>query len=278
MKYNDIWKPLVDIYDEGEAKAIARYLLEVAFSITIEDIYSGALDSLNSDDEQRLARMFERLRQGEPVQYVAGYADFCGRQFAVDANVLIPRPETQRLCLWVIEDGGENSDILDIGTGSGCIATTLALDIPKARVTAWDISDGALHVAKSNADRLGAHIDFRHVDALCPPTDNQLWDIIVSNPPYICEKEKSSIHTNVLDHEPSTALFVPDDDPLLFYRSIAIYAKQALRKGGKIYFEINPIYVEDIVKMLAQQGFFLIEIKEDQYGKLRMIKAVKPWK
>lgn len=280
MNYKDIWQPLITIYGESEAKAVARYLLDVSFHLSVADIYSGATEKMTCADEQRLLAMLERLKKSEPVQYVTGYADFYGRQFAVDRNVLIPRPETEELCQWIILDtkSKENiaqRDILDIGTGSGCIAATLALDVHGANVSAWDIAKGALTVAMRNAKRLNAEVDFRKVDALCPPADEVLWDIIVSNPPYICQKERPAMHTNVLDNEPPTALFVPDDEPLLFYQSIAKYARKALRSGGSMYFEINPLYATDIVSMLTANGFRDIEIRHDQFGKQRLTKAIR---
>lgn len=275
MNYKDLWQPLVALYDEAEAKAIVKYMLDVAFGFTTADIYSGAIESMDTNGEQRLSAMLNRLKKGEPVQYVVGYAYFLGRKFTVDANVLIPRPETEELCQWVASDYTDNVDILDIGTGSGCIATTLALDIDGARVTAWDISDGALGVAQTNASRLSANVNFSKVDALCPPSDNAKWDIIVSNPPYICDKEKETMHNNVLDNEPHLALFVPDNSPLLFYQSIVRYAKNGLRVGGAIYLEINPLYASSIIDLLASNGFLNVELRQDIFGKQRMIKAIK---
>jgi len=283
MTYRNIWQPLAAIYGEGEAKAIARYLLDVAFHLSAADIYCGAVERFSAADGQSLAAMLQRLLQGEPVQYVVGYADFCGRLFAVDANVLIPRPETEELCQWIIDDlsarqagNNDDKDILDIGTGSGCIAITLALDIADASVTTWDISDEALDAAINNAKRFNAIVNFERVDALNPPNDNARWDIVVSNPPYICDKEKATIEHNVKDFEPHLALFVPDSSPLLFYQSIAHYALSALRGGGALYFEINPLYAQDIADMLASHGYADIEIRQDQFGKQRMIKAIRP--
>lgn len=275
MNYKDIWQPLAAIYGEGEAKAVARYLLEVAFGLSAADIYSGAIEAMGDNDRQRLADMLERLKKSEPVQYVVGYADFCGRQFAVDSNVLIPRPETEELCQWIIADSKGKEVILDIGTGSGCIATTLALDIPESRVSAWDISSAAILLAGKNVKRLQANVTFDRIDALCPPVDNSRWDIIVSNPPYICQNEKPLMHANVLDNEPSIALFVPDNEPLLFYEAIAIYAQKALRSGGILYFEINPLHAKEVTDMLGAKGFSDIEIRHDQFGKQRMTKAIR---
>lgn len=275
MTYNDIWRPLVDIYGEGEAKAIAKYVLEVSFGLSTADIYCGAVEHFSDEEGRRLTDMMQRLKQSEPVQYVIGVADFCGRMFDVDSNVLIPRPETEELCQWIISDNKKGLDILDIGTGSGCIAVTLALSIADARVSAWDISEGALSVAKCNAKRLMANVNFSKVDALCPPNDKGKWDIIASNPPYICNNEQATMHSNVMDYEPHTALFVPDDSPLLFYRAITQYASTALRSGGSLFFEINPLYAKETTDMLAECGFSDIETRRDAFGKERMTKAIK---
>ena len=221
-----------------------------------------------------------RLEKAEPVQYVLGVADFCGRQFHVAPGVLIPRPETAELCQLIAKDGGRN--ILDIGTGSGCIAITLALNIPGSKVTAWDISGAALSIAKGNAKSLGANVVFEHQDALnisltshLSPLTSELWDVIVSNPPYICRREADEMEKNVLEYEPDTALFVPDDDPLLFYRHIMNYAQSSLRSGGRLYFEINPLYADSIVEQLQQLDFTDVDKINDQFAKARFIKAIK---
>ena len=227
-----------------------------------------------------------RLEKGEPVQYVIGTADFCGRQFHVAPGVLIPRPETAELCRWITSHGDRHSvrsnlteclspcEVIDIGTGSGCIAITLALEIPKTKVTAWDISDEALHIAQENAKALGANVIFEKKDILNVFLTSK-YDIIVSNPPYICDKEKEAMEKNVLEHEPHLALFVPNDDPLLFYRAIAKNAIDALKPDGMLFFELNPIYAEDTESMLLDMGFKHTELRKDQYGKLRFLKATK---
>jgi len=186
--------------------------------------------------------------------------------------VLIPRPETYELCQWSI-DAFKGGTILDIGTGSGCIACTIAAALPLAAVTAWDVSETALSVACGNAKRTNVQVSFERVDALnIPPTPDR-WDIIISNPPYICERERAAMERNVLDYEPAEALFVPDDDPLLFYRAIAAYGQGALKPGGRLYFELNPLYASDVQHLLSMMLYHNIEIKEDQYGKQRMIRA-----
>ena len=167
--------------------------------------------------------------------------------------------------------------ILDIGTGSGCIAITLALDIPDAQVEAWDISEGALSIARQNVKDLHAHVDFKQVNVLSslPKQGGQEWVFIISNPPYICKKEAASMEQHVLDHEPHQALFVPDEDPLVFYKAIGQYACYALANHGCLFFEINPLYATEITKMLDEMGFFEIETRKDQFGKVRFVRARK---
>ena len=277
MTYNELWRQLTQVYDEGEAKAIARLVYEVRFGLMPADLFIGKDTQLSTDDQILLEEIAKRLLQQEPVQYVLSEAEFGGRTFHVEPGALIPRPETYELCQWIVGNGrrimkDESYSILDIGTGSGCIACTLAADIPNAKVTAWDISDDALRIAAENAKRTHVHVSFEKVDALNIPITSQ-FDTIVSNPPYICNKERVTMERNVLEHEPELALFVPDDNPLLFYRAIARYAKQALNPGGELYFEINPLYVNEMQTMLCQEGFAHTEIKEDQFGKQRFTKS-----
>ena len=273
MNYEQLCQRLSNVYDTGEAKAIVRWVLDVRFGLSTADIYCGKVTQLSPNDQAELEKIMQRLEKAEPVQYVLGVADFCGRQFHVAPGVLIPRPETAELCHLIVEDGGK--DILDIGTGSGCIAITLALDIADAKVTAWDISDDALRIAKGNAKDLGVNVSFEHRDALNLSHTSQSWDVIVSNPPYICRKESDEMEDNVLKYEPDTALFVPDEDPLLFYRHIMNYAASALKQNGRLYFEINPIYADSIAVQLQQTGFVDILKITDQFGKNRFIKACK---
>ena len=273
MNYEQLYQRLSNIYDTGEAKAIVRWVLDVCFGLSTADIYCGKVTQLSPNDQAELEKIMQRLEKAEPVQYVLGMADFCGRQFHVAPGVLSPRPETAELCQLIVQDGG--GDILDIGTGSGCIAITLALDIADSKVTAWDISDDALAIAKGNADKLDANVVFEHRDALAIEPDVERWNVIVSNPPYICRKEADEMEENVLRYEPDTALFVPDDDPLLFYRHIMHYAQSSLRQGGRLYFEINPIYADSIVDKLTDLGFVEVSKIDDQYGKTRFIIACK---
>ena len=277
--YQQFWQSLTPLYDAGEAQAIVRTVLDVEYGMTLTDIICGKVNELSSDEERNLEEIITRLQNGEPVQYVLGEADFAGRTFHVEPGVLIPRPETAELCQWIEEEVSslevdERKQILDICTGSGCIAITLGLNIPNSEVTGWDISEDALRIAQGNVEMLKAgNVRIEYQNALMLPKTAETADIIVSNPPYICEKEKADMEKNVLEHEPSIALFVPDEDPLKFYRAIAEYASSALKSEGALYFEINPIYEKETREMLEELGFKDIETKEDAFGKKRMMKA-----
>lgn len=276
MTYRELWRTLEPLYGNGEARAVTDYVLDVCFGLSKADIMCGAVEEMTAEKTAELNKIFGRLTEGEPVQYVLGRAEFCGRWFSVRPGVLIPRPETEELCAWITADSKASASpkVLDIGTGSGCIAITLQLDMPESKVTAWDISADALDVARENAQQLGANVNFVKLDALNAKPEGE-WDVIVSNPPYICEKEKKDMAVNVLEHEPHTALFVPDADPLLFYRAITRLAVQTLSKGGRLYFEINPIYADDTCRMMRAEGMTEVELRSDMYGKQRMAKGVK---
>ena len=299
--YQQLWQSLTPLYDAGEAQAIVRTVLDVKYGMTLTDIICGKVNEISADEERKLEEIIIRLQKGEPVQYVLGEADFAGRTFRVEPGVLIPRPETAELCQWIEKDmieksivsSGDSSEdspedssgnspqatddarrILDICTGSGCIAITLGLNIPNSEVTGWDISEDALRIAQGNVEMLKArNVRIEYQDALALPKAAEAADLIVSNPPYICEKEKADMEKNVLEHEPSLALFVPDEDPLKFYRAIAEYASSALKSGGALYFEINPIYEKETREMLLKLDFKDIETKEDAFGKKRMMRA-----
>lgn len=348
MTYNQLWKRLTVIYNEREAQAIVRTVLDALFGMSLTDICLGKVTQLSADDTTRLEKIMQRLEKSEPVQYVLGAEWFAGRLFDVAPGVLIPRPETEDLVKWACDEakGKEKEDnskeergkeekevskkreapkkeeqplsyplkeekeglrkgeevsqkeeqllssllknnkevskkgeeaphpsILDIGTGSGCIAITVALALPQARVTAWDISTDALAIAAGNAHRLGASVRFEHQDALSAPDDEERWDVIVSNPPYICDRERADMSDNVLSYEPELALFVPDSDPLLFYRAIARYASKALKPGGRLLFETNTAYAHEVAQVMANEGFTAIEVRNDCFGKPRMVKG-----
>ena len=373
MTYNQLWKRLTAIYNEREAQAIVRTVLDALFGMSLTDICLGKVTQLSADDTTRLEKIMQRLEKSEPVQYVLGAGWFAGRLFDVAPGVLIPRPETEDLVKWACDEAKEKEkednskeerdkeekevskkgeapqkeeqllssplkeeeeglrkgkddsqkeeqplssplkeeeeglrkgkdasqkeeqplssllknnkevskkgeevphpSILDIGTGSGCIAITVALALPQARVTAWDISTDALAIAAGNAHRLGASVRFEHQDALNAPDDEERWDVIVSNPPYICDKERADMSDNVLCYEPELALFVPDSDPLLFYRAIARYASKALKPGGRLLFETNTAYVHEVAQAMANEGFTAIEVRNDCFGKPRLVKG-----
>lgn len=346
MTYNQLWKRLTAIYNEREAQAIVRTVLDALFGMSLTDICLGKVTQLSADDTTRLEKIMQRLEKSEPVQYVLGAEWFAGRLFDVAPGVLIPRPETEDLVKWACDEAKEKEDnskeergkeekevskkrealkkeeqplssplkeekeglrkgedasqkeeqllssllknnnevsekgeeaphpsILDIGTGSGCIAITVALALPQARVTAWDISTDALAIAAGNAHRLGASVRFEHQDALSAPDDEACWDVIVSNPPYICDRERADMSDNVLSYEPELALFVPDSDPLLFYRAIARYASKALKPGGRLLFETNTAYAHEVAQAMANEGFTAIEVRNDCFGKPRMVKG-----
>ena len=373
MTYNQLWKRLSAIYNEREAQAIVRTVLDALFGMSLTDICLGKVTQLSADDTTRLEKIMQRLEKSEPVQYVLGAEWFAGRLFDVAPGVLIPRPETEDLVKWTCDEAKEKEkednskeergkeekeiskkgeapqkeeqllssplkeekeglrkwedapqkeeqplssllkeekeglrkgedasqkeeqllssllknnkevsekgeevphpSILDIGTGSGCIAITVALALPQARVTAWDISTDALAIAAGNAHRLGASVRFEHQDALSAPDDEARWDVIVSNPPYICDKERADMSDNVLSYEPELALFVPDSDPLLFYRAIARYASKALKPGGRLLFETNTAYAHEVAQTMANEGFTAIEVRNDCFGKPRMVKG-----
>ncbi len=274
--YAALWHRLSPLYGETEARAIVRTLLTETFALSTADLYCDGAARLTDDDKARLSQMMHRLCQAEPLQYVTGEERFCGHTFRVAPGVLIPRPETEGLvdmALHTLQPYIRPADVLDIGTGSGCIAASIALAWPQANVTAWDISDEAIAIARDNMQRLHAAVTIEHRDALCPPDDADRWDLIVSNPPYICRSEQADMHRNVTDYEPATALFVPDDDPLLFYRAIARYAAKALRPGGTLLFECNTAYAADTARMLHDMGLADTAVHDDIYEKPRFASA-----
>ena len=262
-------------YHTGEMTALTRILATELLAIPQMTFYLKDDIALTPEQEQLLDNAIERLAKHEPVQYILGYSDFCGLRFKVTPATLIPRPETSELVKWIAQESYGNECVLDIGTGSGCIAVSLAKKIAGATVEAWDISPDAIEVARSNSESNGAEVKFCIVDILNHKPGGEEFDIIVSNPPYIRELEKSGMETNVLDWEPHTALFVPDNDPLLFYRAIAEQGLAMLRTGGRLYFEINREYGNETVGMLAALGYTDIELRKDFADNDRMIRAVK---
>lgn len=287
MTYDDIWRRLAGVYDQREARAVARMLVEEKFGLSFTDIICGAVETLSDADKQWIEAAVKRLELGEPIQYVLGWAWFAGLKFNVRSGVLIPRPETEWLVDNICAHPAPSNDrplrILDIGTGSGCIALSIKQRLPETYVEAWDISTEALSIAADNARSLSLDVVWCQQDALnitpnvlsTTPNDNSvvpdspLWDVIVSNPPYICERERTDMARNVLEHEPSTALFVPDTDPLLFYRAITRYAVGSLNEGGRMLFECNTLYAGDTARMMTDEGMTATQVYDDCFGKPR---------
>ncbi len=267
-------KQLQQKYDAGEARALYELVLGKRFGLSRTDILLGKDTTLSAKDKAELQIIIDRVAKGEPVQYVLGSEEFCGRTFLVTPDVLIPRPETQQLVQLVEQNVAQGSSLLDIGTGSGCIAITLALS--GYRVTAIDVSDEALAVARKNAERLGAEVEFVKANILSIVNCQlSIVNCIISNPPYICESEAATMDDNVLLHEPHLALFVPDDDPLLFYRSIADYGLQHLTDEGWLFFEANRAYTPQVGELLTGKGYKDVNIINDQYDIERFVCARK---
>lgn len=302
-----ITERLTPLYGEREARSIARLAASELSGLSVSALLTDPGAPLQIDG---LEEILSRLAAGRPVQYELGSTEFCGHRFAVREGVLIPRPETEELAAWIVREEGRNARkkglktrdgmklsgeedlsgneaspaigsegdarraprILDVGTGSGCIAATLAAELPEAEVYAADISAAALRLAEENARALGVRITLRRADALLdlPAVFPEGFDTIVSNPPYVPRRDRAAMHPNVRNYEPEEALFVPDDDPLLFYRAIARAARRMLRPGGRLYFEIYHPAAESMRRMLTEEGYIDIVIREDLAGKQRM--------
>lgn len=276
--YTYIKQSLVDIYPESETSALARWILTDVFCLSTTDLYTGKDTDFSKNEHERLEDILSRLKRYEPLQYILGKTTFCGFPFEVRPGVLIPRPETEELVEWIVQDWeGENEIcILDVGTGSGCIPITLARKLCKAQVISWDVSEEALAVARRNSVLNGVKVALERVDVLDDRLPEIQVNVLVSNPPYITLKERAEMERNVLDWEPELALFVSDDDPLLFYRRIAEVGLDILVDEGALYFEINRAYGKETVVLLEQMGYRQVELRKDLSGNDRMIKALKP--
>lgn len=275
--YTYIRQELSGFYPDAEATAMAKYILTEKYQLSALDLYAGKDMNFSSEKLSEVNDILARLKSYEPLQYIIGETWFCCYRFKVTPAVLIPRPETAELIDWIVTDNKrEDAHVLDVGTGSGCIPVSLALMMDSPVVSAWDISEEALSVASENARINNADVAFSRVDVLGTDIPDIKVDILVSNPPYITESEKKDMEKNVLEWEPDLALFVPDDDPLRFYRRIAELGLDILNDGGLIYFEINRAYGSETVEMLASMGYKNIELRKDLSGNDRMIKALKP--
>lgn len=277
---NKLKQSLSPLYDSREMKAIIALLFEEVCGLSRLDMLMNPNIVLSEEKSEILSCYAEMLAEGVPVQQVLGYEYFLGRRFEVNPDVLIPRPETAELVDWIVSEAPIGVNVLDVGTGSGCIAISLAALINNSRVFAYDLSTKALKTAILNAERLNiSNVTFVHKDILesqnerfeHPNVDN--FDIIVSNPPYIMHKEKSEMSANVLDYEPHLALFVPDSDPLLFYRAIGNHGLKNLRHGGRLYFEINAALGRETCQLLESLGYRDIILRKDLNGLDRMISA-----
>lgn len=274
---NIIREGLSSHYPTGEIAALTRIIATELLGVSQMAFYLKDDITLTAEQQALLDNAIKRLKNQEPIQYILGYSDFCGLRFKVTPATLIPRPETSELVEWIaVDHSGKAASILDIGTGSGCIAISLAHKLPESKVTAWDISKDALAVATENSRNNSTKVTFEQVDILSYEPKSAEFDIIVSNPPYIKENEKSAMHNNVLDWEPHTALFVPDSDPLLFYRTIANKGLTLLKSSGTLYFEINRAHGDETIEMLANLGYTGFELRKDFADNDRMIRAVKP--
>ncbi len=277
--FDDIVSRLMTIYPDGEARWMARIIFEELKGYTQVDLAIKANDILSDFLVEKVDSIVERLLRQEPIQYIFGHARFYGLTLTVDASTLIPRSETEELVDMIVRDYADKSDVkvFDVCTGSGCIAVALARHLRFAQVDAIDISEQALKIAMKNASELRVNVDFKCADALSlslPSTP--IYDVVVSNPPYITPDERMMMSANVLDFEPSSALFVPQSDPLLFYDAIALYASSALKPDGTLYFEINPRYAEMLTSHLYNLGWQDVDVLLDMSRKKRFIKAKRP--
>lgn len=268
---------LIGYYPETEVESFFNLLSEDILNMKRITISQNLYAVVSGKKYEKFQKAITRLKNYEPIQYILGNTEFYGLVFDVNPSVLIPRPETEELVGWIIDDCKNKQDIsiLDIGTGSGCIAVTLAKHLPKAKVYALDVSEDALKLAKVNATNNEVEVEFIEADILDGDIGNMQFDVIVSNPPYVREKEKEAMSANVLNHEPHLALFVKDDDALLFYRKIAEISENILKPNGQLYFEINESLGEPTKELLANNSFNNIELKMDIFEKDRMIKAIK---
>lgn len=267
---------LSQLYCEQEIESISKLIFEKVLVLSRLQVHLNQHETISTANLTQITEIVNRLIQFEPIQYILGETEFYGLPLNVNPSVLIPRPETEELVDWIINDcPPTNPIILDIGTGSGCIPIALAKNLTGATAEGWDISTEALIVAKKNAEINQVKVNFIYADVLTLnyPAHQQKYDIIVSNPPYVTPLEQLSMLKNVVDYEPHVALFVPDTDPLIFYRTIANIAISALKSGGKLYFEINEQFGNETVDLLTLKGFKNIILKKDINGKERMIKA-----
>ena len=271
-----IHNSLQSLYPKSEINSFYFILLEHYGNYTTAEVLANVSTQLTDNITKAIQQAITELQTAKPIQYILGETEFFSNRFFVDENVLIPRPETEELVDWVLQTYPDKTyplHILDVGTGSGCIAISLAKALPEAQVTAIDVSPKAIAVAQRNAERNGIKVQFLQRDILQTKTLPEKYDIIISNPPYVRELEKNEMHSNVLNYEPHLALFVPDDRPLLFYEQIATLAQQYLKPKGRLFFEINQYLAAEMQVMLAQKNFTEITLRQDLSGNDRMLCA-----
>lgn len=267
---------LADVYPKEEIDAMVRIIFEQLMGYSTVDMVLRADSEVPDFISAKIDDVVERLRRKEPLQYILDDAYFYGMHFHVTPATLIPRPETEQLIdLIVKHHTASDLAVLDVGTGSGCIAIALARSLRFPSVSAIDISPDAIAVAERNAHELKAKVRFAVADILTAVPQKEQFDIIVSNPPYIANSERNAMESNVLDFEPHTALFVPDDDPLRFYRAITQYALTALKPGGRLYFEINPRFADDTARLLSDAGMMEVTLERDYTDRQRFVTAMK---
>ncbi|UXP34120.1 peptide chain release factor N(5)-glutamine methyltransferase [Reichenbachiella agarivorans] len=270
--HQSVVSTLYPIFGQQEAEALSKIALEKIFDWNQTDLILNQESTVEENKVEHLHQVISRLQKQEPIQYILEEADFYGRKFYVNENVLIPRQETESLIQIIKEyKNWKNVKIADIGTGSGCIPCSLYIEINTSLVIAYDISIPALEVAKKNADLLGCKIDFRQLDILNQDLDEKDLDIIISNPPYVLDREKQQMTSNVLDHEPHLALFVEDNHPLVFYEAIAVRSKSTLKRGGCLFFEINEKFGTEVAELLSTSGYGQVQIHQDINGKDRFV-------
>lgn len=270
-----ITRSLQDLYSPQELQSLIRMIGTDLLDLNEMDIYLRKDIKLSETKQRLLEQAVQRLQQYEPIQYVRGTADFYGMIFQVAPGVLIPRPETEELVELILKENSGAINLLDIGTGSGCIAISLARHLPEAKVEAWDVSEEALKIARRNGEALQVQVDFRHRDVFSDESVPEKYHVIVSNPPYITQKEKAVMDKNVLEWEPELALFVPNSDPLRFYRRIAELGLRLLFPGGKLYFEINQEYGPETVDMLEGLNYTHVRVIKDLFKNNRIVTAIR---
>ncbi len=277
--WSQVLRELSAVYAPSEAKSVLRLIQEVRFGLSPVDICFDGGRALTIEERTEMQNILARLKKKEPVQYVLGRADFCGLSLAVAPGALIPRPETEELVDWIVADHADSAPaLLDVGTGSGCIAVAVAKQLPRAAVSALDVSTEALDIARQNAEEQGVGITFLQTDILLEAeaeSDTPKWDVIVSNPPYVRQSEADEMTEQVMDYEPHLALFVPDDDPLRFYHALARYATKHLRPSGYLYLEINAALGLDTVRLLTDCGLHDVQLRRDFCDRDRMIRCTR---